>query len=286
MITGLILATTLAIIGPHPAPGGYQSFCARVPQDCVADGRPTTPVEVTPAQLAELDAVNRSVNARIKGEDDYSIYGVHEFWAIPTTVGDCEDFALLKRRELIAKGWPVGALLLTSVYTDDSRWHLVLTVRTTQGDMILDNSFYWIETPKESTYYFVSRQSPTNPREWEEIAQPETPGQWKRDLSLLTLLAAALIGIATVARWLAGWTCWALDIRTPAQRKGMEAWVRERDRIAKHYRDHYDADELDKMTDTWVGALERALDAMKDDPKLAKREIEYVLDDLEERDLA
>ena len=43
------------------------------------------------------------------------VYGREEWWTYPTRAGDCEDVALLKRLDLIEKGWPVGALLMTVV---------------------------------------------------------------------------------------------------------------------------------------------------------------------------
>ncbi len=59
--------------------------------------------------------------------------------AYPPTAGDCEDIALLKRRDLIEKGWPVGALLMTVVRQANGEGHAVLTVLTDRGDLVLDN---------------------------------------------------------------------------------------------------------------------------------------------------
>lgn len=285
-VLAALCLTMLAVTPALSQPRGFKSFCDRLPLECEPDDKPSTPFATSPDQIRELDAVNFAVNAKIAPVTDLELYGVVEFWAIPTDKGDCEDYALLKRRYLIAKGWPTGSLLLTVVRDYEGEAHTVLTARTTSGDFILDNKTdALLPNGAEGRYAFLMRQSPYHPRAWERFTP--TPSPQAADLWAVLLSAAfALVGIVTVAGWFARVTCVAIGIRTPAQRKAMEFWMRERDRIAKHYRDHHDADELDKMTDTWVGALERALDAMKDDPKLAKREIEYVLDELEERDAA
>ena len=93
----------------------------------------------TPARLSELDAINRSVNREIEPATDLEIYGQTEYWTIPTHQGDCEDYALLKRKRLMARGWPASALLMTVVRDEKGEGHAVLTARTAQGDFILDN---------------------------------------------------------------------------------------------------------------------------------------------------
>ena len=55
------------------------------------------------------------------------------------TSGDCEDYALEKRRQLMALGVPAGDLLMTVVRQPNGDGHAVLTVRTSRGDFILDN---------------------------------------------------------------------------------------------------------------------------------------------------
>jgi predicted transglutaminase-like cysteine proteinase len=66
------------------------------------------------------------------------IYGQAEYWTILTTKGDC-GLALLKRKRLMARGWPATALLMTVVRDEKGEGHAVLTARTLQGDFILDN---------------------------------------------------------------------------------------------------------------------------------------------------
>ncbi len=62
---------------------------------------------------------------------------------------------LLKRRTLIQHGFPESTLLITVVRDENNEGHAVLTVRTDQGDFILDNKrrdvVRWADTP----YTFV-----------------------------------------------------------------------------------------------------------------------------------
>jgi predicted transglutaminase-like cysteine proteinase len=100
---------------------------------------------------------------------DKEIYGREEVWAYPTTAGDCEDFALLKRRILIQRGFSPADLLMTVVRKPDGEGHAVLTLRTAQGDFILDNLAAdvkpWFATP----YSFIKRQSSYNSGRWVTI---------------------------------------------------------------------------------------------------------------------
>ena len=66
---------------------------------------------------------------------------------------------LLKRRDLIEKGWPVGALLITVVRQKNGDGHAVLTVLTDRGDLVLDNLNSARPGWNETDYTYVKRQS-------------------------------------------------------------------------------------------------------------------------------
>ena len=54
--------------------------------------------------------------------DDQRHYGRAEYWNIPTDgYGDCEDYALTKRRDLIAAGFPAQALRIAVVLTGETK---------------------------------------------------------------------------------------------------------------------------------------------------------------------
>jgi predicted transglutaminase-like cysteine proteinase len=164
----------MRVYGETKPPHGFVRFCAEYDRECVP-GRPQNArFEATPERLAELDAVNRQVNRQIEATTDLDVYGQTEYWAIPTTRGDCEDYALLKRQRLIRAGWPVGALLMTVVYDEKGEGHAVLTARMSHGDLVLDNKHDDIKLWSKTGYTYVMRQSYIDPRVWLSLEAKES----------------------------------------------------------------------------------------------------------------
>ena len=83
--------------------------------------------------------------------------------------GDCNEFAVQKRHELIARGWPAAALALTVVKTSWGEGHLIVTVRTDQGDLVLDNLRSDIVPWQRAGYHWIMRQSERNPQFWVDL---------------------------------------------------------------------------------------------------------------------
>lgn len=166
----------MRVYGQSSPPIGYVQFCQRLPDECAGSTRDETRYELTPARLLELDRVNRLINREIAPATDLELYGVEEYWTYPDArrKGDCEDYVLLKRRLLIEQGWPQSALLITVVRDERRDGHAILTVRTAQGDFVLDNKTEDIKPWHRSGYDFVMRQSYLNPRVWMslEVNQP------------------------------------------------------------------------------------------------------------------
>ena len=125
---------------PPEQPADRSSFiCEENPEDCRASSDTKARLAASPQRLNELDDINRRINRLITPQTDLEHYGVAEFWTLPTDgKGDCEDYALLKRHELLKLGWPSSALLITVVSDEKGEGHAVLTARTTAGDFILD----------------------------------------------------------------------------------------------------------------------------------------------------
>lgn len=170
----------MRVFGVTQPPYGFVDFCNRMPVEC----REGKPEEVRRAgnsdQLAELDRVNRKVNREIEPVSDKDLYGVTEFWTIPTSgKGDCEDYVLLKRHLLLQSGWPASALLITVVLDEKSEGHAVLTARTASGDYVLDNKIDDMKVWHQTPYRFIMRQSYLNPRLWMTLdpkeASPSVP---------------------------------------------------------------------------------------------------------------
>src|SRR5262245_2776761 len=156
----------MPVFGPALAPYGFVSFCQRLPRECRQGPLEEQRFDITPARRAELEAVNRTVNRQIEPVTDLELYGMADYWTIPTRKGDCEDYVLLKRKRLMELGWPASALLITVVRDERGDGHAVLTARTLQGDFILDNKTDEIKLWHQVPYRFVMRQSYLNPNVW------------------------------------------------------------------------------------------------------------------------
>ena len=152
--------------GVAQPPHGFVQFCASQPHHCRSNWRGVERFVATPERLSELDEVNRLVNAAVQPVTDLEAYGVEEYWTLPTNRGDCEDYALLKRKLLIQRGWPQSALLLTVVRDELGEGHAVLTARTAQGDFVLDNKIRDVRIWHATPYQFLMRQSYVNPQAW------------------------------------------------------------------------------------------------------------------------
>ncbi len=159
-------ALYMRVFGQAVPPFGFVQFCSKMPNECAPGPRSDRRFHATPERLSELDEVNRYVNRKIRPATDYELYGVNEKWTLPTDRGDCEDYALLKRKILIERGWPPSALLMTVVRDELGEGHAVLTARTAQGDFILDNKVDEVMLWYMKPYEYIMRQSFLDPRVW------------------------------------------------------------------------------------------------------------------------
>ena len=110
--------------------------------------------------------VNAYVNRRITPSTDSELYGEAEYWAYPASAGDCEDYVLMKKRYLERLGFPRSALLITVVLDEHNDGHALLTLRTDEGDFVLDNRRNDIRRWSDLDYVYLKRQSDGDPREW------------------------------------------------------------------------------------------------------------------------
>jgi predicted transglutaminase-like cysteine proteinase len=157
-------------------PIGYSRFCLRYPDDCkvrAIDFRHRK-IVLTAERWSELNEVNRDVNKSI-----FAVVtpgnGLTEEWAISPSSGDCKDYAVTKRHELLARGWPSRALLLSEVALSSGEHHLVVTVRVKGADLVLDNLHDDIR-PVAMTYdqyVWVRIQSPQNPKFWMRVQRSD-----------------------------------------------------------------------------------------------------------------
>ena len=171
-----VAAQTFAYAGQETAgPPAFSAFCRSHPGQCARAGANISRMVLKPSRLAELTAVNAAVNGSIREVGDAVQHGVEDLWSLaPNGLGDCEDFALLKRKMLLARGWPSSVLLITTVSTSSGEGHAVLTVVTDGGDMVLDNKTAAILPWSSTGYAFYTRQSQANPRAWVWIDREPT----------------------------------------------------------------------------------------------------------------
>ncbi|MBB3949137.1 transglutaminase-like cysteine peptidase [Aureimonas jatrophae] len=162
---------------PTKQPFGHFAYCQEQPRDCAPLARDDIagPINLT-SQLVRLVAdVNSAVNTQIKPASDQALYGREEYWTLPDKSGDCEDFALLKRARLHAAGIPLSDLLVTVVRKRDGTGHAILTLRTRQGDFVLDNLDWRVLSWRDAPYEFLKRQSSEDPGLWVEIESSSDP---------------------------------------------------------------------------------------------------------------
>jgi predicted transglutaminase-like cysteine proteinase len=162
-------ATTMRITGKANPPIGHYEFCQTYQSECVATSADMGPMKLTEERWKTILDVNYTVNTTITPMTDMEIYGVEERWAYPRTVGDCEDFVLLKRKMLMNKGISASNLLITVVLQPNGEGHAVLTVRTDHGDFILDNMRNKVMDWSETEYTYLKRQDTENPARWMKI---------------------------------------------------------------------------------------------------------------------
>ena len=163
----------MPITGRTSTPWGWVDFCARYAAECAGGAMAAEDVELTPANWRLIQQVNEKVNHAIRPMSDMDHWGVVDQWDLPSDgYGDCEDYALLKRKLLISLGLPRQALLMTVVKDEHGDGHAILTVKTDRGEFGLDNMRETVMAWDAVPYTFVKRQSQTNPDFWEQIGPP------------------------------------------------------------------------------------------------------------------
>ncbi|MFK0690086.1 transglutaminase-like cysteine peptidase [Mesorhizobium sp. IMUNJ 23033] len=167
---------SMTVGGPTSQPIGHYDFCKIHPAECAIRSPNNKPEHMTGKLLREVTAVDVSVNTRIKPMSDMDNYGKEEWWSYPDDgFGDCEDYALEKRRELISAGVAVSNLLMTVVRKPDGEGHAVLTVRTDKGDFILDNLTDKVRLWSKTGYRYLKRQASDNTGHWVSILGGDAP---------------------------------------------------------------------------------------------------------------
>ncbi|MCW2317433.1 Predicted transglutaminase-like cysteine proteinase [Rhodoblastus acidophilus] len=147
-------------------PFGWVEFCQRYASECAVSGK-VADVNLTEASMHEIRQVNTFVNRSVEAVSDMEHWGVVDRWDLPADgKGDCEDYALMKRKMLIERGYPRSALLVTVVRDQQNEGHAILTVKTNGGEYVLDNLTDEVKPVSKIAYRFVKRQSQQDPNVW------------------------------------------------------------------------------------------------------------------------
>lgn len=155
----------IKVAQPVLAPFGFVSYCVQNQDDCKPAKGPET-IEWSYAKMRELRQINYRVNKTIKPVNDAS---GDDRWDAEVAQGDCEDYVLTKRKELINQGWPARSMRIAVAYTPNNEGHAVLIVRTSRGDLVLDNRTNSIINWRESDLRWVMLQSGDNPLYWNAV---------------------------------------------------------------------------------------------------------------------
>jgi predicted transglutaminase-like cysteine proteinase len=169
-----VRADVIAFDGPAGAPFAHTRFCLKYPGECRVRKMQFRggPIELTAARRQELVRINAAVNRSIVATRMNEPVA-QEQWLISPKEGDCNDYAVTKRHKLIASGWPARALLLAEVVTTWGEHHLVLVVRTRQGDLVADNLNANLRNWTKTPYEWARVESPVNPLFWSKLKTPQ-----------------------------------------------------------------------------------------------------------------
>ena len=159
----------IAEASPVLAPFQHVRFCIRYPDDCKSDPTESQRVDLNDETSKLLERVNREVNAAINPMAKAYGSDLQEGWAISPMMGDCNDYAVTKRHELLQNGLPAKALRLSVVQTASGIGHLVLVVATSKGDLVLDNLTETIRSWQNTGYHWLKIQSALDARFWYEV---------------------------------------------------------------------------------------------------------------------
>jgi predicted transglutaminase-like cysteine proteinase len=159
----------IAFADPTLPPFAHTLFCTKYRVECVPHRTVFRggPVALTAERREVLLKVNAQINRSIVPKRNTE--GAGKPWLLSPKTGDCTDYAVTKRHELLARGWPSRALLLAEVVTTWGEHHLVLVVRTREGDIVADNLSEALELWTRPPYQWIRIQSPKTPALWSNV---------------------------------------------------------------------------------------------------------------------
>lgn len=160
-------ASMVPVRGPAAPPAGASHLCQTLDWACASSNRRMA-IDANALEVAR--AINNRANRTVRSVSDMQQYRVAERWALPTARGgDCEDYAIFKKLELIKAGFPPEQLLIATVLDRQRQSHAVLVLRTGGQDLVLDNLTSRIVPWNKTGYTFLRMQDPNQPSRWVSV---------------------------------------------------------------------------------------------------------------------
>lgn len=150
-------------------PIGHYEFCKQFNSECEPVKGSGAAPKVTDYGWDVIREINRAVNFSVMPKTDLELFGKEEVWTYPQIAGDCEDYVLLKRHMLMERGFSAADVLITVVRKPDGEGHAVLTLRTSEGDFVLDNLEDDVKLWRDTPYSYLKRQASNNSGRWVTI---------------------------------------------------------------------------------------------------------------------
>ncbi|PZQ47364.1 MAG: hypothetical protein DI551_03465 [Micavibrio aeruginosavorus] len=156
----------------------HEQFCERDPEECDFEDGGTIYADLSPEMMNMLREINREVNRRFRYVSDRTRYGRDDYWTIPKEDkrpylrGDCEDYALYKRK-ILERVLPKSAMSLAFLDVARGYSHVVLIVRTKQGDYVLDSRRDELRLVNDTPdYSYRAITDPFDRSKWRKVSQP------------------------------------------------------------------------------------------------------------------
>lgn len=143
-----------------PAPTGAKDLCQKYDFACKTNPKGRQFIGMTRGQLTRF---NSKINGQYRQVNDNG-----EDWSLPkssSSGGDCEDFALLKKKLLIEKGVAPQSLLIATVI-DRGQSHAVLVWYDGKNNYVLDNLRNEVQPYAKAKLKLQRIQNPRNPTAW------------------------------------------------------------------------------------------------------------------------
>lgn len=161
LLAGLATAQTLG-------PAGFYDMCTTLQAEC-------QPVAETESlTLAEVKRINLTVNKDILPQPEPP--GV-DIWLVGPKAGDCDDYVMTKRHDLIAAGLGSSRARVAVGVARNGQLHAVLIVNFGRNFYVLDNLTDEVLPVQRSAVRILTVQSTENPRLWFKAPGSDVGGE-------------------------------------------------------------------------------------------------------------